>query len=367
MTGSSMVRNRGLSVIWAVGAAILLSGEALADDVSFEGETIEWVIPFSAGGGSDTWARFIAPFLAEHLPGNPKVQVINEPGGGSTKGANIFSTRAEPDGLTILGTSGSTQFPYLLGDPRVRYDYADWHVLMATPSGGVVYTSPTTGVASSDDLAKLKGQELIYPSLGATSLGLVPLLAFRALGLDVRHVFGFQGGGDQRVAFQRGEATIDYQTSSSYLKGVQPLVEEGSAIPLFAWGSLNAEGEIVRDPTFPDLPSFVEAYESLYGQTPSGEMFEAYKAFFVAGFAAQKMVFLPKGTDQDIVDAYTAAFEAIKNDPDFQSQKASVIGQYNLAVGPAAEVLYEQGTQVSPEIREFVVDLLRTEYQVAVQ
>ena len=108
----------------AVCLAAAALGPGRAEAADFAGRIIEFVIPFKEGGGSDTWARFNAPFLSKYLPGNPTVVVINEPGGGSTKGTNLFAARAKPDGLTILGTSGSTQFPYLLGDPRVRYERA---------------------------------------------------------------------------------------------------------------------------------------------------------------------------------------------------------------------------------------------------
>lgn len=99
-------------------------------DVDFSGQTIEWIIPFREGGGSDTWARFNAPFLARHLPGNPEIVIRNVPGGSSTKGVNRYAQGAPANGLSLLGTSASTQFPFLLGDSRVRYDYAQWRVLM---------------------------------------------------------------------------------------------------------------------------------------------------------------------------------------------------------------------------------------------
>lgn len=363
--------NKNMSITWrifsgfAAGAAALgLAGPAAAQ-VSFEGETIEWIIPFSPGGGSDTWARFNAPFLSEYLPGNPTVVVINEPGGGSTKGTNIFAARAEPDGLTILGTSGSTQFPYLLGDPRVNYEYQDWEVAMAAPTGGVVYTTPELASAP-EDIGNLEGEELVYASQGATSLDLVPLLAFDLMGLDVQHVFGFAGRGDGRLAFERGETNIDYQTSSAYLKNVQPLVDAGQATPLFSWGALDEEGNLVRDPTFPDLPHFGEAYEMLTGEAPSGPEFEAYLAFFTAGFPAQKMVFLPEGTPQEIVDAYQQAFEEMKQDPEYQEQKEAVLGTYEQVTGSAAQTLFERGTRIDPETRAQVVDMLTSEYNVRI-
>ena len=345
------------------GAALTaLSGTAMA--VDFAGKTIEWVIPFSAGGGSDTWARFNAPFLSKYLPGSPTVVVVNEPGGGSTKGANLFAARAKPDGLTILGTSGSTQFPYLLADPRVRYEYKDWKVAFASPTGGVVYTTPELGLESADDIAMLKDKELVYASQGATSLDLVPLLGFKLMGLDVKHVFGFKGRGDGRLAFERGETNIDYQTSSAYIKNVQPLVDSGDAVPLFSWGALDDSGNPVRDPTFPDLPNFEEAYETMTGNAPSGPEYEAYVAFFTAGFPAQKMVFLPQDTPDDIVAAFQDAVTEMKSDPEYKEMKQSVLGTYEQVTGDAAQALFEKGTTISDDTRKQVVDMLEAEYSV---
>ncbi|QCO57945.1 tricarboxylate transporter (plasmid) [Pseudorhodobacter turbinis] len=359
----STTRRGALGLALGAAATLGLSMPAAAE-VSFEGKTIEFIIPFSAGGGSDTWARFNAPLLGKYLPGNPTIVVVNEPGGGSTKGANLFAARAKPDGLTVLGTSGSTQFPYLLGDPRVRYEYADWEIVMAAPTGGVAYVSPSTGVSSFEEIGKLKGQKLIYASQGATSLDLVPLLGFKQLGLDVQHVFGFKGRGDGRLAFERGETNIDYQTSSAYIKNVQPLVEAGTAVPLFSWGALDEDGNPVRDPTFPDLPDFSEAYELMTGNAPEGPEFDAYFAFFTAGFPAQKMMFLPKGTSQEVVDAYQAAVTAMKGDPDYIAKKEAILGTYEQVTGKAADTLYKRGTVISPELRKQVVDMLAAEYNV---
>ena len=127
----------------SVAGAMALGFSASAwTDVDMSDKTIEWIIPFKEGGGSDKWARFYAPLLSEAMPGNPTVVVKNMPGAGSTKGANWFAANAKPDGSTILGTSGSTQFPFLLGDPRVKFDYADWNIVLATATGGVAYLPP---------------------------------------------------------------------------------------------------------------------------------------------------------------------------------------------------------------------------------
>jgi tripartite-type tricarboxylate transporter receptor subunit TctC len=338
-----------------------LAGPAVAAD--FSGKTIEWLIPFAVGGGSDVWARFNAPFLQKHLPGNPVIVVKNAPGGGSTTGANQFAS-ARPDGLTALGTSGSTQFPYLLGDKRVRYEYKDWKMVMAAPSGGVAYISSKFGVTSLKELGKLKGQRLVYGSQGATSLDLVPMLGFRMLGLEVQHVFGMKGRGEGRLAFERGETTIDYQTTSAYLKSSVPLVKEGKAIPLFSWGAIDENGKLVRDPTFPDLPHFEEAYEIVHGKKPSGIEWDATKAFLIAGFPAQKLMLLPKGTPDDIVEAYRQAIRAMRKDPEYQAKRVDAIGDYEQETDKVGQALFDLAITITPEAREWVRDFLAKEHNV---
>src|SRR3546814_12936964 len=122
--------------------------------------------------------------------------------------------------------------------------------IFASPAGGVVYVPASHGVDNlAEDLDKLKQQKLRFGSQGATSLDLVPALAFEMLGLDVEVVMGFKSRANGRMSTMRGETTIDYQTTPAYLKHVVPLVDDGPMVPLFTFGALNADGAIVRDPT----------------------------------------------------------------------------------------------------------------------
>lgn len=345
--------------------AVSAAGGAQAQGVSFAGKTVEIVIPFGVGGGSDVWARFNAPFLSKYLPGNPNVVVKNAPGGGSITGANQYAANAKPDGLSLLGTSGSTQFPYLLGDPRVRYDYNNWEVVMASPTGGVAYISTKLGAKSLKDLSKLKGQRLIYGSQGATSLDLVPLLGFRMLGLDVQHVFGMKSRGEGRLAFERGEANIDYQTSSAYIKSSLPLVKEGKALPLFSWGVTDEKGALIRDPAFPDLPHIGEAIQIVTGKAPSGGEWEAFKAFLISGFPAQKLLVLPKQTPKDVVQAYRKAFRDMRNDPAYKAGLEDALGGYDQVTDAAAEALMREATTIAPHARDWVRYHLSKNYNAA--
>ena len=344
-----------------LGAAALLPAGAHAQE--FAGKTIEWIIPLAVGGGSDVWARFHLPFLQHNLPGGPTIVVRNLTGGGGINGTNQFAARARPDGLMILGTTGSTQFPFLLGDPRVRYDYNAWAPVLASPTGGAAYIEPRYGVRGPGDYAKLKAaQGLRFGSQGPTSLDMVPALAFEILELDVQIVMGMQGRGQGRLAFERGETPIDYQTSSAFISQVMPLVREGKAVPLWSWGVLNDAGEIVRDPNFPELPSFPEFAEAALGRKPSGPAWEAWRTLFAAGFGAQKFVVLPKQTPAAILDAYRNAFARTFADPEYREKRGPVIGEYNEVTGPACDAAYRVATTITPEVRSWCRDWLQRRF-----
>lgn len=365
MVSKSVTRALGALALGPACAVLATAGPVSAQDLA--GKTVEYVIPFSESGGSARWANFYAPFLSKELPGEPTVVVRYRPGAGSTEGANWFQRQTTPDGTLIFGTSGSTQFPYLLGDPRVRYEYKDWKVALASGTGGVVYLPPDLGARFDGDMDGLKDESYIYGSQGATTLDLVPLLAFKMLGLSVDPVFGIKGRGDGRLMFERGEANIDYQTSSAYIKSVIPLVEQKLAVPIFSFGGLDDDGNIVRDPTFPDLPSFKEVCEATEGCEASGTAWEAWKAFFAAGFAAQKLIYLPGTAPQEVVDMYTAAIDRIVARDDFKERAADELGEYPQMTGKAALAAHNQAITVSAEAKQFILDWLQEDYGVSIK
>ena len=357
---------RTLIGLAAGASALTLASTALALDLS--GKTVEFVIPFSESGGSAKWANFFAPLLSEALPGNPTVVVKYMPGAGSTKGANWFQEQTYEDtqGTLIFGSSGSTQFPYLLNDPRVKYEYGDWKVVLASGTGGVAYLPPDLAEKMDGlDASGLSDTDFIWGSQGATRLDLVPLLAWEMLGMKVEPVFGIEGRGDGRLMFERGEANIDYQTSAAYLTAVTPLVEAGKAVPMMTWGALDNDGNIVRDPTFPDMPTFKEVCEATPACETSGDAWDAWKAFFIAGFPAQKMVFLPKGASQDAIDTYTKAFNDILARDDWAEISEAALGVYPQMTGKSAEATLKLGTVVNDEAKAFVKNWLKERYGVS--
>ena len=357
----------GYRYIQTSGQADVISGEKNSEDLVpddyFKDKTINWIIPFKEGGGGDTWARFNAPYFTDHIEGNPVLLISNIPGGGSIKGANYFAENVKPDGLMILGTSGTTQMPYLLDDPRLNYDYDKFKPIMAYPNGGVVFCSPSLGIKNASEMGKILDVPLKYASQGPTSLDVVPMFSFELLQMNVQAVFGFRGRGAGRLAFERGEVLIDYQTSSAYLKNVVPLVESGEAIPLFSFGALDAEGNLIRDPSFPDLPHFGEVYNNL-GYELEGIKWDTWFAFMSAGFGGMKLLLTPKETPDKIVKLYQNGINKMKSDPKYIQSKTKALGLYEQVVGDPASKIFTLATKVGTDEKEYMKNWLRKKYKL---
>jgi tripartite-type tricarboxylate transporter receptor subunit TctC len=112
-------------------------------DKPFEGETIDFVVPFDPGGGYDVYTRTVAPYLGECL--GAEMVVRNEPGAGSLLATGRTAT-SKPDGLRIQifnmpGVVGSQ----IAGAEGVRYDLNEfsWIGRIAAPPTAVV--TPTSG------------------------------------------------------------------------------------------------------------------------------------------------------------------------------------------------------------------------------
>jgi tripartite-type tricarboxylate transporter receptor subunit TctC len=357
------MRRKWLTVVTLLlGSAVLEASPARGQAVDFKGKRVEFIVPFIPGGGTDVWARFFQPYLEKYLPGNPTVLIKNQPGGNGIAGANLFHARAQPDGLTVLGTSGSVQLPYLLDDPRVKYEYKEWTSILVSPTGGVIYGRPELGVKATEDIPKLKGRKVKFGSQGVSSVDMVVALGFELLGFEPQLIFGLKGRAEGRLALERGETSIDYQATGAYLKNVEPLVRAGKAVPLFTLGVIDAQGEVIRDPSFPDMPSLAEVYGAMHGKPPTGVEWQAYKAFFTAGFAAQKIIVLPRGAAANVVAVWREAVHRVVSDPEFIARSKDELGAYQQAIGPDSATLTNVAINVDPEAKAWLKQWLVTRY-----
>lgn len=362
MKSTSLLR-RAACVGIVAGLAGLPSMDAAAQKVDFAGKRVELLVPFPPGGGSDVYSRGLAPFLEKHLPGNPTIIVRNVPGGGSIPGANQFHARAKPDGLHVLVCSSSTVMNFVFQRAKFELELDKLQPLLLSPQGSVIYVSPALGVKGAGDIAKLKGQALTFGGGGPTGAEMRMTTTLDLLGLNVKYVWGIARG-PVRLAFERGEFNINYDTTPGYLKNASQLVKAGKAVPLFSIGVLDDKGNLVRDPNFPDLPSFAEVYEIMHGKRPSGPAYEAWKAILKMGVMANKSLLLPAGTPRPIVEAWLAAVQKTLADPEFEAKAASVIEGYPQFVGDAARPIMKDATTLPPEVWDWIKNFLKTRHDV---
>lgn len=340
-----------------------LAGALAAPQIARAADVVEWVVPFQEGGGTDVWARFMAGWLSDKLPDHPRVELLNVSGGNSTRAANFFDAEARADGRMLLGTTGSTQIAALLGDRRVQYDYANWQIVAASPSGGVIYVPASLGVRSMAELVA-RGQTLHFGSIGAASLDIVPLLALQMLGVDVAVLLGLSTRNAARAGLIAGEFDIDYQTTPGYLGHVRPLAKAGQVVPLMSLGAIDRHGRLARDPAFPALPSFPEVFRQIHGRDPRGPEWLAWQALFDVGFAAQKMVFLPRRVPAPRLQVFRDAFARMGADPRFRAEAAEVLGPYPLLAGSQADAALASAMTMDPETRKWTRGWLERRFRV---
>lgn len=152
---------------------------------------ISFIIPFTAGGITDTMGRSLAKLLDARL-GQPVV-VDNRPGAGGSVGVE-YGARQAPDGYTIIyGTSG-TQAANLALYKNVRYDpikdFVPVHGLAETPLLLVVNPArPYKTVAELIAYAKANPGKVNFASAGTgTGTHLAAELFQLATGIKMTHV-----------------------------------------------------------------------------------------------------------------------------------------------------------------------------------
>ena len=338
------------------------AGEA----VSFAGKRIEIIVPFSPGGGTDVYVRALAPHLEKHLPGKPTIIVRNIPGARGIPGANQFQSRAKPDGTDVIAGSASNVATYVLERSKVEYKLDQWEPVLLSPQGAVVYASTALGVTGPKDIAKLKGKQLVFGGQSPGSAELRAIMTFELLGLKPKYVWGMNRG-PVRLAFERGEMNINYDSTPGYLKGAIGLVKSGKAVPLYSLGVIDEGGALARDPNFRDLPNFAEAYELMHGKKPSGPGYDAWLSVMKMLVVLNKGLYLPAGTPKPVLDAWHTAVRNMLKDPEFDKTAGSVIEGYPQFVGEAARPIIKDATTFSPPVWEWTKNYLKTAHDVTIQ
>jgi tripartite-type tricarboxylate transporter receptor subunit TctC len=210
---------------------------------------VTWVVPWAAGGASDTVARIVAERLGSKL-GQPII-IENRPGAGGNVGTEYVG-RARPDGYTLVQlTDATTVSPALyskLGFDAVT-SFAPITLIATGPH--VIVTRADGKIKSLADMVTMaKSQQggLNYASAGVGSAQhLAGELFKRTAGIPMIHV-PYKGGAPALVDVLSGQVSVG-------IFGLAP------ALPYITSGKLRAIAVTgaQRAPTLPDVPTVAES------------------------------------------------------------------------------------------------------------
>lgn len=251
-----------------------------ADSFSFPARQINIVVPFAAGGPSDTMARLIAQGLTEKF--STRVIVENVAGAGGTLGSARVA-KADPDGHTLvfgnIGTHAANAglFKKLPYDPES--DFVPVALIASVPFVVAVKKAlPVADFMAFRSRASESPAPLTYGSAGIGSAShLACLLLDAAMGAKASHV-PYRGVAPAMNDLIAGQ--IDFMCDQTV-----------TMIPQIQGGTIKPLAVMSRAPVaqLPLLPTVVAA------GLPDVEV-EAWNA-----------VFAPKGTPRPIVDQLFAA------------------------------------------------------------
>lgn len=180
-------------------------------------DTIELVVPWPAGGGTDAHARLLAEPLSKIISKN--IVVLNRPGAGGVVGTNHFVNNAKPDGCSLIMMTGATNTaaPYIYDDIKFEPldDFTPISFVAVAPN--VLFVPKNSPYQTVDDVitdAKERPGEITYASGGVGASSHLAGALFATLAeLNLVHV-PYQGAGPAMAGLMGGQVDISLDTSA---------------------------------------------------------------------------------------------------------------------------------------------------------
>jgi tripartite-type tricarboxylate transporter receptor subunit TctC len=228
-------------------ALLHLVSEGLAAD--YPTRPVRLVVPYAAGGSTDTVARIVAVQLSERL--GQQVVVDNRTGAGTLIGTEIVA-RAAPDGHTLLmATPPLAVAPALYA--KVPYDLERDFTAVINVAGSsnllVVHPSiPAHSVKELIALMKAHPGKYNYGSSGIGGAGHLAMALFTSMAnVEAVHV-PYKGGAPAVADLVAGRLNL----MMANLTTAQPHIQAGRLRGL-------GVGTQRRTPLFPEMPTIAEA------------------------------------------------------------------------------------------------------------
>ena len=267
---------------------------------------IRFIVPFTAGSGTDLIARTVGEAMSRSL--KQPIVVENRPGAGGTLGAAQVAKSA-PDGYTLLiHSAGHVANPAIY--PNLPYDtLADFAAVTTLASlPNVLVVAPSKGYRNVQDLvdqARARPGALNFATAGHGSATHMNTEIFRlSAKFEATHV-PFKGTPEALTETSTGR--VDF-----FFAPLSP------AIPLMKDGRLKAlaVGTLQRSPLLPDVPTTTEA------------------GFAQSDYVFWVGLFAPAGTPRPVVERlYNEAVKALAL-PEVRD-KLTLLGAEPVAMTPS--------------------------------
>ncbi|WP_247895440.1 Bug family tripartite tricarboxylate transporter substrate binding protein [Azospirillum brasilense] len=232
----------------AIGLGLAVASPTIA--AGYPEKPVTMIVPFPAGGASDTTARLVGSKMAETL--GQSVVVDNRPGANGSLGAGMIA-QAKPDGYTMLvGSIGvfainPVLYKGLKYDPLKNFDLLT--VAVRTPNVLVVNPNiPVNSVAELVDHLKKNPDTVTFATSGAGSSDhLTTALFWQKTGTTGLHV-PYKGGAPAITDLIGGHADASFQNLGAVANHIKA-------------GKLKLLGVTSdkRNAMFPDAPTMAEA------------------------------------------------------------------------------------------------------------
>ncbi len=204
-----MSRTRSVLLALSLVTALVATPAAVRAEDFYKGKTLSIIVGYTTGGGYDVYARLLARYIAEYIPGRPTVIVKNQPGAGSLAAVRALNVTQPKDGTVMLIFNPGLIIQSMIQPDVVDVDFRKYAwVGIATPDFRVCYGYGPNGVSSWEDMMKRK--EFILGGTGKGSGNYINGAILRLVfGAPVKQVLGFPGGAEKRIALERGEVDGD--------------------------------------------------------------------------------------------------------------------------------------------------------------
>ena len=238
-----------MKMLVALLASLLFAPHAKLRAQEWPARSITLVVPFAAGGGTDSIARDIARGLAERLP---QPLVVDNRGGDGGAIAAAAVARAPADGLTLLIVT-STFVTHAAATPDLKYDIQKDFAPIAMIGRGplLVVAAKSIGVKTLPQLiarGKQKPGMLNYCSAGNGSINhLAGEMFSQKTAIPMTHV-PYRGSGPAVLDLLAGRVQVFFATVPT----IGPHVKDGRIALLAVTGS-------TRSTLFPDTPTAIES------------------------------------------------------------------------------------------------------------